>query len=171
MLVRGLGAQTSIVSWDQVREGIGDRTEFCIGGPDSNGRTRGHLMSYVPGVTMRPYHAQRDRLALAVGGQRFRLVSGEQEFAAVVKLTQRGMRPLFLICGQTAVTNWAAVKFLKSNCRTLTKTLESTDQFCIILRVTRPDVYGHGTVKIEADVSSVAFSAPKRRRRTGGDPG
>jgi hypothetical protein len=172
MLVRELGAHASVKSWDEIRGGIGDRTEFCIGGPDANGRTRSHLLSHVQGVSVQPQSARRDPLALVVGDQRFRRDPGQREFAAVAKFTRPGApHPVFVICGQTSVTNWAAVDFLKRNHGTLARTLASTDRFCIILRVTAPAVYGHQMVELEADVSTVAFTAPKQRSGSRGGAG
>src|SRR6266545_6889124 len=54
-LVDELGGQVDVRSSDELREGIGDRTEFCIGGPDSNPRTAAHLASFLPGVVIHPY--------------------------------------------------------------------------------------------------------------------
>jgi hypothetical protein len=167
MLVRELGAHPLMMPWDQMREGLGDNTEFCIGGPDANGRTRGHLAAYLPGLIVRPYDPdRRDSLALAVGNRQFLRSPDEQEFVAVAKFAPfGGSRPLFLICGQSAVTNWAAVYFLNREYRRLPKTLASQERFCLVLRVTSPTIYGHTMVELEADVTAAAFRGAEAERQ------
>jgi hypothetical protein len=165
-----LGAQPVIMPWDQLREGIGSRTEFCIGGPDSNARTGAHLRSYLPGVAKRPYNpARRDSMAFVIGDQRYLRERDKQEFAVVAKFLPRGAsRPVFVISGQTAITNWASVHFLNSNYKRLAKSLASPERFCLVLRITSPELYGHKMVELEADVSTAAFETPKERSSSGG---
>lgn len=159
-----------IMPWDQLREGIGSRTEFCIGGPDSNARTGAHLRSYLPGVAKRPYNpARRDSMAFVIGDQRYLRERDKQEFAVVAKFLPRGAsRPVFVISGQTAITNWASVHFLNSNYKRLAKSLASPERFCLVLRITSPELYGHKMVELEADVSTAAFETPKERSSSGG---
>lgn len=37
-LIKGCGAHMQVVTQDMVHQGFGERTEFCVGGPGSNGR-------------------------------------------------------------------------------------------------------------------------------------
>jgi hypothetical protein len=159
-LAKELGARISVRSCDEMRESNADRTEFCIGGPESNPRTAGHLAAHLPGVAVRPYHVTRqDSGAIVVGDRQFLLERGERERALVAKFTPAGAsQPVFLICGQAPVTNQAAVHYLKREHRALMKSLESIDQFCLVILVVSPKVYGHEAVSLEADVTAAAFT-------------
>lgn len=173
MLVRDLGAQALIAPWDEVREGVGNRTEFCIGGPGANSRTAGLLASYLPGVTMRPYNAAGgDSLAFVTGEGKdkktYMRTPGQLEFAVVAKFTRReAPHPVFVICGQTAIANWAAVHFLCDRYSRLE--VESTNQFCLLLTLRDPKLYGHHEVDHE-DISSVAFTVPRQPSQSSSGP-
>lgn len=49
-VVRGCGARQRLVLHDEPLGGLGQFTEFCVGGPSSNSRTAGHLRWLLPGV-------------------------------------------------------------------------------------------------------------------------
>ncbi|MCI0386702.1 hypothetical protein [Streptomyces sp. CNQ085] len=49
-LVKECGANARVLSHENVRQGFGERTEFCVGGPVANRRTAAHLHSLLPGV-------------------------------------------------------------------------------------------------------------------------
>jgi hypothetical protein len=155
-----LACPISVRSCEDMRESNGNRTEFCIGGPDSNPRTRGHLASHLPGVTVRSYHpSRRDSIAIVVGDHLFLRDPEDQEYALVAKFTpQTATRPVIIICGQTGITNRAAMHFLKCEYREVAKTVTSTDQFCIIIRVASPGTYGYQAASLERDVSAAAFA-------------
>jgi hypothetical protein len=162
--VAGLANEAGCPVWvapsEEVHEGDANRTEICIGGPDSNPRTRGHLAAYLPGVTIRPYNpARRDSLALVVGGQRFLRDPGKQEYVLVAKFVPRGAnRPVMVVSGQTAITNRAAIHVLKRDYHQITKALASIDRFCIIIGVASTGTYGHQAAKLERDVTELAFA-------------
>lgn len=48
-LIKDCGAHAQVLSHDTVRQGFGERAEFCIGGPVANHRTAAHLHSLLPG--------------------------------------------------------------------------------------------------------------------------
>jgi hypothetical protein len=158
-LANEVGCAISVHSCDEFRESNGNRTEFCIGGPESNPRTGGHLTSRLPGVTVRPYHAtRRDSAAIVVGDQRFLLDLGNQEYVLVAKFTlPEASRPIILICGQTPITNRAAIHYLKREYRGLSRVVASVDQFCIMVRVASTGTYGYQAAGLECDVSAAAF--------------
>jgi hypothetical protein len=122
---------------------------------------------------MRPYNAAGgDSLAFVTGeGQdkkTYLRAPGQLEFAVVAKFTRtEAPRPVFVICGQTAITNWAAVHFLRDRYSTLE--VESSDQFCLLLTLREPKLYGHHEVEHE-DISSVAFTAPRQPSQSLGGP-
>ncbi|MEU1436415.1 hypothetical protein ABZ438_20355 [Streptomyces sp. NPDC005786] len=158
-LVDQMRGQIGFEAVTEIRGTNGNRTEFCIGGPQANERSAGHLAHNLPGVTFRPFSDGPDALGLVVGAREFLWVRGEREYAVVAKFTPRGASsPVFLICGQVANANRAAVHFLKHHYQELLKTLPSVDRFCLIVRVSAPSVYGHELVELERDVTAEAFA-------------
>lgn len=160
-LAAEVGCQVSVRSPQEFRESNGDRTEFCIGGPDSNSRARGHLASYLPGISFRPYNpSRRDSIAIVAGGERFLRDPGDREYALVAKFTPQGSSsPVILICGQTAVTNRAAIAFLKNEYREVERMITSTEKFCIIIQIAAISTYGYQGARLDRDVSAVAFAS------------
>jgi hypothetical protein len=157
-LATEIGARVSVKSCDDIRESNFDRTEFCVGGPSSNPRTAGHLAACLPGIRVSP--SKRDDLAISGGSHRYGYEKGASAHAVVAKFTPAAStRPVILICGQSAIANRAAVHLLKRDYRQLARTLSRADRFCLILRVTAPDVYGHEMVEVAEDVSDTAFTA------------
>ena len=67
-----------------------------------------------------------------------------------------GGRPVFVLIGQTAVTNLAAARFLGANHRALRRTYGERADFCLVLRVVEPGAYGADRVELEADVTAEA---------------
>lgn len=158
-LAEELGCALSVRSPEEVREGAGDLTEFCIGGPDSNERAEAHLASFVPGVRFRRYSEVGSRVELVVGEQRFVREPGQREYALFAKFRPPYARqPVLLICGQTAITNRAAIHFVRRNYAALSGSLASVETFALIVRITSPEVYGHTMVDLEADVTTAAFT-------------
>jgi hypothetical protein len=160
-LASGIGAAVQIESGADFRGINGDRTEYCIGGAagGSNPRTGGHLAAHLPGVvTGAADPASRGIPAIVAGDQEFRRIRGEQDYALVAKFTPPGSaRPVFVISGQTALSNRAAVYFLKREYISLGKTLESIDRFCIVIRVAAVGTYGYQATELAADLSATAF--------------
>jgi hypothetical protein len=160
ILAKEAGCRTSVLSAEEFRGSNRDRTEFCIGGPESNARTGGHLASHLPGVTVLPHHATNpDTAALVVDERQFLLVRGREEHAVVAKFTPPGAnRPVILICGQTALANRAAIYYLNREYRELAKTVASLDRFCIVIKAASIETYGCQAASLERDVSAAAFS-------------
>ncbi|WP_311984613.1 hypothetical protein [Parafrankia sp. CH37] len=161
IIAKEAGCMTSVLSAEEFHGSNGDRAEFCIGGPESNARTGGHLASQLPGVTVLPHHATRpDTAAFVVDEQQFLLARGREEHAIVAKFTPPGAsRPVILICGQTALANRAAISYLNREHRELAKTVESQNRFCIVIKAASTETYGHQAASLERDVSAAAFSA------------
>jgi hypothetical protein len=53
-LVRGCDARPALVTHGRMAQGVGSRTEFCLGGPPANSRSAAHLEWKLPGVTFGP---------------------------------------------------------------------------------------------------------------------
>lgn len=157
-LVDELGGGVEVRSAEELREGIGDRTEFCIGGPDSNPRTAAHLASFVPGVVFRPYSEVGPATEIVSGTDRFVREPGEREFVIVAKFCPVGAtRPVFVVSGQTSVTNRAAIHFLRQHYRELARTFSARGDFCLIIQVTSPNIYGHELASLAKDITPTAF--------------
>ncbi|MFI6445413.1 hypothetical protein [Kitasatospora sp. NPDC050543] len=169
-LVKECGARAEIVAHDQVRQGLGGKAEFCLGGPVSNDRTAAHLASWLPGVSFAPRErsAEFDHgdLAISVGDEEFRYqhgteVPGGRTFALLARLhAGPGSRPVFLIAGQTAMSNHAAVRYLVANHRQLARRHGTDGTFALVLRVINPGAYGPDVVEVASDVTAKATVRP-----------
>ncbi|MFJ7204995.1 hypothetical protein ACIQWR_15815 [Streptomyces sp. NPDC098789] len=156
-LIKDCGANVQIVSHDGVRQGFGERAEFCVGGPISNVRTTAHLASMLPGVrvdlTSEP---GPDRGAIHVGGEVYRWEKGAVEHVLLARLTNgRGARPVFLISGQTAMSNQAGARYLARHHQRLARTY-GADSFCVVVKVVNSDAYGPDVAELMADVTRSA---------------
>ena len=170
-LVKECGARAEIVAHDQVGQGLGHKAEFCLGGPASNDRTDAHLASWLPGVRFTNRSGaegadQRD-LTISVGDEDFRYVHGSTgtpggpTFVLLARLhAGPGSRPVFLIAGQTAMSNHAAVRHLVANHRRLAARYGTDATFALVLRVVNPGAYGPDVVEIASDVTTKATAAP-----------
>jgi hypothetical protein len=157
-LAHEAGCPITVQPTDELHEGNGDRTEFCIGGPNSNPRTAGHMSAYLPGVRQGP-PKKLGPAALVVGGQRFPFEHKRREYALVAKFTPPGSsRPVIVISGHRALNNRAAIHFLIREYRNLSRTLASLERFCLVLRVNNSGTYGHEATELIADVTDAAFA-------------
>jgi hypothetical protein len=154
-------ATVELLASDEVPTALGRETEFCVGGPSSNERTATHLRTMLPGVRYQP--ATDDDIAppFAVGPTVFRRVRGSVEYVLLARVFRPdGGRPVFVISGQTAETNFAAARYLAGNHRTLAKRYRNGKRFCLVLRVVESSHYGPDYAEIAADVTPDAFTAP-----------
>ena len=161
-LTRDLKADLDVVGSDDGTYGVGDVTEFCLGGPDANTRMQSHLAHFLPGVSICSYTPGSPRsLAIIAAGQEFLREPNSREYALLAKVKlPDSERPLFLICGQTAITNRAAASYLRDNYRKISSTHGTADRWCIVLRIVTPSVYGYQMTEQAADASASAFSVP-----------
>jgi hypothetical protein len=166
-LAASTGSPVSVVSCNDFQGLNGDRTEFCLGGPGggSNPRTGAHLAAHLPGV--RTQVAGTRPLTYEIGGRIYHCNPGTEEFALVAKFTPAGStRPVILICGQTALSNRAAVAFLTREHRALARGAVDVRRFAVMLRVSASGTYGHEAAELETDVTGAAFGPVLRP----GDP-
>ncbi|GGT51903.1 hypothetical protein [Streptomyces purpureus] len=159
-LIKDCGARPEIVQHDEARQGLGDRAEFCVGGPYSNRRTAAHLSSLLPGLTMNVEEDPvADRGMFTVGGEVYRLVNGAAEYVILARLVGgEGGRPVFLFCGQAAVANRAAARYMARHHEKLARKYGS-GPFVLLLKVVNSDAYGPDVVELVADVTAEARSA------------
>ncbi|MFE5887986.1 hypothetical protein ACWCQZ_37540 [Streptomyces sp. NPDC002285] len=158
-LIKDCSAHAQIIPHDAARQGFGERTEFCVGGPASNRRMTAHLASLLPGVRVNvDAEPGPDRGALQIGSERYRVEVGKEEYALLARLTvgeSQGPRPVFLFCGQTAITNQAATRYLARNHERLTRK-HGTGSFVLLLKVVNSQAYGPDVVELVADVTRAA---------------
>ncbi|MEV7418667.1 hypothetical protein [Streptomyces sp. NPDC089919] len=156
-LIKDCGASVQIVAHDTARQGFGERAEFCVGGPISNVRTTAHLESLLPGVRVdQSREAGPDRGAIQVGGEVYRWRPGAVEYVVLARLTvAEGTRPVFLISGQTAVSNQAGARYLARHHERLAHRYGDRT-FCLVLKVVNSQAYGPDVTELAADVTEAA---------------
>ncbi|MER7763751.1 hypothetical protein [Streptomyces sp. NPDC097619] len=156
-LIKDCGANLQIVGHDATRQGFGERAEFCVGGPVSNARTAAHLASMLPGVAVDLSRERGpDQGALRVGGETYRWEKGATEHVLLARLTDgHGARPVFLLSGQTAVSNQAAARYLARHHEQLAKRHRDRS-FALILKVVNSAAYGPDVTELVADVTASA---------------
>lgn len=159
-LIKDCRARADVVPHDEVRQGFGEQSEFCIGGPASNQRTAAHLRSLLPGVTVHTGpEPGPERGALTVGGEHYRMEPGTVEYVLLARLTgaqEQGERPVFVVCGQRGVANQAATRYLSRRHLRLSRRHGSNGTFCLLLKVTNSRAYGPDMVELVADVTRAA---------------
>ncbi|MFJ5772945.1 hypothetical protein [Streptomyces sp. NPDC093094] len=174
-LIKDCNAHAQVVPHDTARQGFGERTEFCVGGPASNRRMAAHLSSLLPGVRVNvEAEPTPDRGAFQIGSERYRAEAGRTEHVLLARLTvsqSNGDRPVFLFCGQTPITNQAATRYLARHHERLARK-HGTGSFVLLLKVVNSEAYGPDVVELVADVSRAAQEelpapAPRSSRRAG----
>ncbi|WP_438290825.1 hypothetical protein [Streptomyces sp. HUAS TT7] len=156
-LIKDCGAHAQIIQHDLAQQGFGERTEFCLGGPGSNRRMAAHLASLLPGVKMNvDTEPGPDRGAFQIGSERYRLEGGVAEYVILARVTVgQNSRPVFLFCGQRAITNQAATRYLARNSERLARK-HGNNSFCLLLKVVNSHAYGPDVVELVADVTRAA---------------
>lgn len=158
-LIKDCGAHAQIVQHDLARLGFGDRTEFCVGGPGSNRRMAAHLSSLLPGLTMSVEREPvEERGAIRIGEDRYLMEPGVREYVLLARVTAgEGGRPVFLFCGQRAITNQAATRYLARHHERLARSHRG-GTFVLLLRVVNSQAYGPDVVELVADVTRQALT-------------
>ncbi|MBT2451939.1 hypothetical protein J7F03_33745 [Streptomyces sp. ISL-43] len=158
-LIKDCGANLQILTHDESRQGFGERAEFCVGGPVSNARTAAHLASMLPGVRVDlSTEPGPGRGSITVGGESYLWQRGQAEYVVLARLTAGpGTRPVFLISGQTAISNQAGARFLARNHVELARR-HGGSSFCLLLKVVNSDAYGPDVTELLADVTGAALT-------------
>jgi hypothetical protein len=161
-VARDCGARADLVSGADLA-GMGRQTEFCVGGPIGNPRTAAHTRSILRGVDAAadPVDGQ---VPITVGGVAYHRDPDRQEYVVLARAWgPDGGRPVFVLGGQTAVTNLAAARYLVTHYRELFRRYRADRRFCLVLRVVEPQVYGPDFVEVAADVTAEAFQPYERK--------
>ncbi|CAL9317693.1 hypothetical protein SUDANB135_05690 [Streptomyces sp. SudanB135_2055] len=171
-LIKDCGAHMQVTTQDMVHQGFGERTEFCVGGPGSNRRMVAHMAAMLPGVRVNvDPEPGPDRGAFQIGAERYRMDPGVTEYVLLARLTagdRREARPAFLFCGQRAITNQAATRYLARHHEKLARK-HGTNSFVLLLKVVNSQAYGPDVVELVGDVTRAATSplpAPAATPRT-----
>ncbi|MEV0555237.1 hypothetical protein AB0I27_17495 [Streptomyces sp. NPDC050597] len=153
-LIKDCGAHAQVIAHDAAQQGFGERTEFCVGGPSSNRRMAAHLHSLLPGIRVNvDPEPGPDRGAFQIGSERYRLEPGKGEYVILARLTAGNTaRPVFLFCGQRAITNQAATRYVARNHERLARK-HGNNSFVILLKVVNSQAYGPDVVELVADVT------------------
>ncbi|MGW4647786.1 hypothetical protein [Kitasatospora sp. NPDC004289] len=162
-LIKECGAQADVTAHDQVRQGLGDKAEFCLGGPESNERTAAHLRNWLPGVSFTSVPGGPYGSAIAAGDREFHFEAAGDRSSSYVLLARiraaEESRPVFLIAGQTATSNHAAVRYLIAHRAQLARSHGRDATFALVLRVVNPKAYGPDVVELAADITDLALVA------------
>jgi hypothetical protein len=160
-IAKECGGRAELISGDDATHGIGQLTEFCVGGPSSNPRTAAHLRSILRGVRMEIPAGAEKELPVSVGTTTFRRELDKAEYVVVARVWgPYGGRPVFVVGGQTARTNLAAARFLATRHRQLYRRYGASLPFCLVLRIVEPAVYGSDFTELAADMTDEAFEPP-----------
>ncbi|MEU6658227.1 hypothetical protein [Streptomyces sp. NPDC046821] len=158
-IIKDCGAHAQVIAHDMARQGFGERTEFCVGGPASNRRMAAHMHSLLPGIRVNADpEPGPDRGAFQIGSERYRLEPGKSEYVIVARLTagqEQDARPVFLFCGQLPVTNQAATRYLARNHERLARK-HGGNTFVLLLKVVNSQAYGPDVVELVGDVTRAA---------------
>lgn len=167
-LIKDCGAHAQVIAHDTAQQGFGERTEFCVGGPSSNRRMAAHMHAMLPGIRVNSDpEPGPDRGAFQIGGERYRMEPGSAEYVLLARLTAgqgQDARPVFLFCGQRAVTNQAATRYLARNHERLARK-HGAHTFVLLLKVVNSQAYGPDVVELVSDVTRAA-QAPAPAPRT-----
>ncbi|WP_377271008.1 hypothetical protein [Peterkaempfera sp. SMS 1(5)a] len=164
-LIKECGAHASILSHERVRQGIGTKAEVCLGGPSVNSRMAAHLAWRFPGLRIAEWTGPGSPMTISAGEQSFSRVPDEAEYAVLARIPGTdSRRPVFLICGQTPVSNQAAVRFLLGNRRRLMREYGAGKPFCLVVKAVNTPVYGPDVVELAGDLTRAAVTAPAGQR-------
>ncbi|MGW5210982.1 hypothetical protein ACWEQO_07125 [Streptomyces sp. NPDC004051] len=158
-LIKDCGAHVQVVTHDTAHQGFGERTEFCVGGPASNRRMTAHMAAMLPGVRVNvDPEPGPDRGAFRIGTELYRMEPGVTEYVLLARLTageRRDTRPVFLFCGQRAITNQAATRYLARHHEQLARK-HGSNSFVLLLKVINSQAYGPDVVELVGDVTRAA---------------
>lgn len=161
-LVDSIGGKLVLEPFDKISTPAGEMTEFCIGGQDSNQRTKVHAENFLKGIYFHPYLPDDiDNIAISTSEDKFRYEKREKEYAVLARIyPSPNSRPVILIWGQTATANKGAVYYLVQNYDTsLRNKFGNQEAFCLIVQVQSTLTYGYKSVRLVKDITGIAFTS------------
>lgn len=114
-----------------------DGVEFCLSGPDSNVRTGAHVRRHLPDLEV-----GRQNLYL-VNGHTYEWEPGVAEYVVLARVCRTDRPHLFVICGQTSMSNLAGAAYLTRHQPTLWRRFGERESFGLVLKVVDTEIYGH----------------------------
>lgn len=159
-LTSEIQSKLEIAPFNQVVEPGGGITEFCLGGPDSNLRTKVHLETFLKGIHLKPYvPGDPDNIAIATRDKVYRYEKNQTEYAILARFfPNASANPTILICGQSSRSNRGAAYYLIQNYdQILRKKYSNKKQFCLVIGLQSPLTYGYKSAYLEDDVTAIAF--------------
>lgn len=158
-VIKDCGAHAQLVAHDAAQQSFGERTEFCVGSPAANRRMAAHMHSLLPGVRINTDpEPGPDRGAFQIGSERYRMEGGIAEYVILARLTagqDQEARPVFVFCGQRAITNQAATRYLARHHERLARK-HGANPFVLLLKVVNSQAYGPDVVELVGDVTRAA---------------
>ncbi|NYI07293.1 hypothetical protein [Allostreptomyces psammosilenae] len=169
VLARECGGRVVLQAHDAVRRGLGDKTEFCVGGPVANARSAAHLRWRLPGLRVEEEPDRPTAPGVFRIGERTYRRGPDAAYVVLARLaspddgTGAPGHPVFLVCGQTAVTNQAGAQYLARHHRELARSVRrgrgrGDADLCLLLRVVDTASYGPDVVELVADVTREALA-------------
>jgi hypothetical protein len=156
-LVRAVGVEPEVMSPAEASSDPAEHVEFCLTARDANPRTRAHFERRLPGLRMLDWQLGG---AFVVGGTEYPRDPDVLEYVVVARVCQPDRPHLWLIAGQTGVTNRAGAWFLVRNETALRRRFGDDRTFCLVLRVIEPATYGYREVEEAADVTEASLTQP-----------
>ena len=158
-MIRESGGVPTLVTSDEGRREAGRVAEYCVGGPDTNPRTAAHLRSALPGIRFGEFEPDKP-LVMWVGDTAYQRQPGTEQYALLARVRSTpDAAPAWVIAGQSAMDNLGAVRYLAAHHRALRKTYGKATNFCLLLVLREPSVFGSDHVHLVGDVSAPAFTA------------
>ena len=152
-----LDGDVMILPIDEVKFSPGEYVEFCIGGVDSNRRSELYLDEFFKNIYMNSYQSQNS-LRIEVGNDKFDYEKDRVVYSILAKFypNKNTELPVFLICGQTSLSNKGAAYYLMNNYQELYKK-HKNNPFCYILMTKNFKSFGHKNVSLVKDVSEIVY--------------
>lgn len=158
-IIQELKGELEIFPVTGVQIAPGDNTEFCIGGPDSNIRSKEHIETYLTGINVKTYSEDSPTIEIKVKDKIFKYNQYKKEYVILSKIMPLNKEfPIFLISGQSSITNRGAAYYLVNNYSQIIKKYGTTEQFCYILCINNSKLYGYKTIELVEDITESAFS-------------
>ena len=157
--VRGAHARVHVADPFDSTAAVPAQVEFCVSGIDANERTAAHLRRYLPGVAIPPLASRSTPEAsgdICVDGAIYSRIVGKEDYVLLARVVRPGKPHVFLVVGQTAISNLAAMRFMSANLHRLWGRFRGGRTFCLIIRVVEPSVFGAHEADEIADVTGAA---------------
>lgn len=141
---------------DTAKIAPGNQVEFCIGGIDSNKRSKIFLSKFFRNISMNSFK-DSNSLRISVDGINYDYVKGKRAYAILARIFPTlTSKPIFLLCGQTSLSNRAAAYYLEKNYNLLLKKYRKKS-FCMVLEIEDFEYFGFKSGRLAEDVTTKVF--------------